>query len=72
MADKIFWALERAPRGMTKTEIADDVFGRGYTKINLDSALACLRDAELADFTIDSKKKAGRKAQRWFAKPCGN
>jgi hypothetical protein len=68
MADRIYWALERAPQGLTKQEIAGDVFGRDYTKITLDAALACLLDADLAYFTIDPKKIGGRKAQRWFAK----
>jgi hypothetical protein len=66
MADKIYWALERAPQGLTKQEIADSVFGRNYTKINLDAALACLLAAKLASFTVDRLKKGGRKAQRWF------
>ena len=69
MADKIYWALERAPQGLTRTEIADDVFGRNYTKIDLDAALACLLDAKLAFFTIDPLKKGGRRAaQRWHLK----
>lgn len=56
----------RAPQGLTKQEIADSVFGRNYTKINLDAALACLLAAKLASFTVDRLKKGGRKAQRWF------
>jgi len=68
MADKIYWALERAPQGMTKMEIGADVFGRNYTKIALDSALSSLRDSGLADFTIERKKKGGRPTEHWFKK----
>jgi hypothetical protein len=68
-ADRIFWALERSPQGMTKSQIQEDVFARNCSKVTLDAALTALVDAGLASFAIEPNKKGGRKpVERWFAK----
>jgi hypothetical protein len=68
MADRIYWALERTPQGMTRSQISQDVFGRNCSKTFVDAALSCLFDAGLAELRIDPQKKSGRPAERWFAK----
>jgi len=68
MADRIYWALERNPQGMTRSQISQDVFGRNCSKTLVDAALSCLFDAGLAELRIDPQKKSGRPAERWFAK----
>jgi hypothetical protein len=65
MADKIYWALQRAPKGMTRTEINADVFNKHASKNSLDMAFTTLLNAKLARFI--SEPGGDRPAERWFA-----
>jgi hypothetical protein len=65
MADKIYWALQRAPKGMTRTEINADVFNRHASKNSLDMAFTTLLNARLARFI--SEPVEDKPTERWFA-----
>jgi hypothetical protein len=69
MADKIYWALQRAPKGMTRTEINADVFNKHASKNSLDMAFDILFNAKLARFIPEAG--GDRPAERWFATPDG-
>ena len=68
-ADKIYWALQHEPKGLTRTKIIEDVFNKHISATNLDMALSTLVDAELACFNSERVKGAAKPTQRWFAKP---
>jgi hypothetical protein len=67
-ADKIYWALQHEPKGLTRTKITEDVFNKHISATNLDMALSTLVDAELACFNSERVKGAAKPTQRWFAK----
>lgn len=67
MADKIYWALQREPSGMTRTQINADVFNRHASKNSLDMAFSALVDADLAHF-VSERVKGDKPTERWFAK----
>ncbi len=66
MADKILWALQRRPNGMTRTEIQVDVFSRNATKIDLDRALSTLAQSGLA-YPSERLEDNGKKSELWKA-----
>jgi hypothetical protein len=68
MADRIFWALQHEPNGMTRQQIREECFNKHCTKTTLDLAFACLRDAHLAEMKFERTNQAKRPAERWFAK----
>jgi hypothetical protein len=41
-ADKIYWALQREPNGMTRFQLQTDVFNNHCPKITLDAAFTVL------------------------------
>jgi hypothetical protein len=67
MADKIYWALQREPRGMTRTQINADVFNRHASKNSLDMAFSALVEADLAKF-VSERVTGDKPTERWFAK----
>ena len=66
-ADKIYWALQREPKGIIRSEISLQVFGNHLSKTNMDIAFSALVDADLAYFTYE-RVTGDRPTQRWFAK----
>jgi hypothetical protein len=68
MADRIYWALQREPDGMTRQQIREECFNDRCTKTLLDVAFASLRDAGLAEMIFERSKNAKKPTERWFAK----
>jgi Bifunctional DNA primase/polymerase, N-terminal len=66
-ADKIYWALQHEPKGLTRTKIIEDVFNKHISATTLDMALSTLVDAEMAYFNSERVKGAAKPTQRWFA-----
>jgi hypothetical protein len=64
MADKILWALQRRPNGMTRTEIQMEVFHRNAVKTDLDRALSTLAQSGFAQPSERSEAN-GRKSELW-------
>jgi hypothetical protein len=68
LADKIFWAIGRRSNGMTRSEIKDEVCHRNYAATDLEEALSVLRDAGLAEVSLERSGQAKRPAERWRVK----
>jgi hypothetical protein len=68
MADRIYWALQREPKGMTRQQIREECFNEHCTKALLDLAFANLREAKLAEMKLERTQQAKRPAERWFAR----
>jgi hypothetical protein len=64
-ADKIYWALQREPNGITRTQISLHVFNNHISKTNMDIAFSTLVDASLAYFKSE-RVKGDKPTQRWF------
>jgi hypothetical protein len=64
-ADKIYWALQREPKGLTRTQISLQVFNNHISKTNMDIAFSTLVDAGLAHFKFE-RVKGDKPTQRWF------
>ncbi len=65
-ADKILWELERAPTGITKSEIFK-IFGRNRSATDINMSLAVLQDNGLA-LPRTKRSETGTKAlERWFS-----
>jgi hypothetical protein len=64
-ADKIHWALQREPNGITRTKIALKVFQNHISKTNMDIAFSVLLDANLAYFKSE-RVNGDKPIQRWF------
>jgi hypothetical protein len=62
---KILSALRQRPKGMTRTEINVEVFGRNLIKTKMNEALHYLRRINLA--YNSTEHTAGRPSERWFA-----
>jgi hypothetical protein len=69
MADRIFWALQHEPGGMTRQQIREECFNEHCTKTTLDLAFASLQDANLVEMTLERTKQARRPVERWRIKP---
>jgi hypothetical protein len=67
-ADKIYWALQREPNGITRQQLQIDVFSNHCSKVTLDAALSDLIKADLAFMKIERTAQARKPIQRWFAK----
>src|SRR5271166_2368758 len=68
-ADKIYWALQREPKGMTRTQIRLEVFDNHAPKTMLDLAFSDLVSASLAYSKNEHDIiKADKPIQRWFAR----
>ena len=65
-ADKIYWALLRETKGMTRTKISFDVFNNHASKTTMDIAFSALVDANLAHFKSE-RVKGDKPTQLWFA-----
>jgi hypothetical protein len=65
-ADKILWALERAPDGLSREQINNEVFHRNCTKIEIDQALSILKKNKQVDQTYNRGRK-GRPSEWWRA-----
>jgi hypothetical protein len=68
IADRIYWALRRAPKGLTRDRIIDDVFSRNCPKIILEQALNELIKANLATMVVERSAQARKPTQRWYVK----
>jgi hypothetical protein len=68
IADRIYWALRRAPEGLTRDRITDDVFSRNCPRIILEQAFNDLIKANLAQVVVERTAQARKPTQRWFAK----
>jgi hypothetical protein len=68
IADRIYWALRRARKGMTREQITADVFSRNCPKIILEQAFNDLIKANLATVVVERTAQARKPTQRWFAK----
>jgi hypothetical protein len=66
LANNILLALRRAPAGLTRTEIQNDVCYRRTPKTQLDGALAELAKNKLARLTLEDTKR-GPRIEHWFA-----
>jgi hypothetical protein len=66
-ADKIHWALQREPKGITRTKLALEVFNNHISKTNMDIAFGTLVDADLAYFKSE-RVNGDKPVQRWFDK----
>jgi hypothetical protein len=66
LANTIYWALLRAPQGMTRTQIYEDVCYRNTPSAKLDEAFEALAKNGIArmDFRMT---ESGRKVEMWFA-----
>ena len=65
-ADRILIALIAAgAKGLTRSEISCDLFGRNVTKFTLDEALRLLHHLELAKRLMENGGK-GRPTEKWF------
>jgi hypothetical protein len=64
-ADKIYWALQREPKGITRTQLSLQVFNNHISKTNMDIAFSTLVDAGLARFKFE-RVKGDKPIQRWF------
>jgi hypothetical protein len=62
-ADKILAALQRAPAGLTKTEISDYVFRHNVSRHDVDQALTLLKSNGLARVVREPTQGAPR--ERW-------
>ena len=67
-ADKLCWALQHEPQGMTKTEIREQVFGRNHTLTDIDKYLSFLVDADLAFMRLERTQTVKKPIERWFYK----
>jgi hypothetical protein len=65
-ADKILWALQRKPEGLTRQDINIDIFQRNATKVDIDQALSVLVANKLAVPTEQHIPK-GRPIELWKA-----
>ena len=65
-ADKIHWALQREPKGMSRTQISTEVFGNHISKTTMDIAFSILVDAGLAHFKSERGERGAKPTQRWF------
>ena len=70
-ADKIHWALQREPKGITRTKISLEVFQNHISKTNMDLAFSTLVEADLAYFKFE-RVKGDKPIQRWFEKKEAN
>jgi hypothetical protein len=68
LADEILRALRGAPQGLDRTDIRDH-FGRHKSAVQIDRALAVLREGGMADAVIE--QTGGRPSERWFAVTSG-
>ena len=68
MADRIYWALQREPQGMTRQQIGEECFKRHHTKSQLDIAFASLQEANLAEMKLERTKEVKRPTERWFVR----
>ena len=72
MADRIYWAVQHEPNGMTRQQIGEECFNKHCTKTTLDLAFASLLELNLVEMKLERTKQAKRPTERWFAKPgCG-
>jgi hypothetical protein len=71
IADRIYWALRRQPKGMTRVQIIEGVFSRNCPKIILEQAFNDLIKANLATLVVERTAQARKPTQRWFAKKPG-
>lgn len=65
-ADRIYWALVRHPKGMTRQQIQEDVFSKHCPKTTLDIALSHLMAAGLANLVLERHPKTNRPIERWI------
>jgi hypothetical protein len=65
-ADKVYWALQREPKGMTRTQISMEVFNNHASKTTLDIAFSTLVDANLATLKSERGARGDKPTQRWF------
>jgi hypothetical protein len=68
MADRIFWALQHEPKGITRQQIREECFNEHCTKTTLDLAFATLREAQVAEMKLERTKNAKKPTERWFAR----
>lgn len=68
MADRIFWALQHEPNGMTRQQIREECFSDHCSKTTLDLAFASLQEANLVNMKLERSKQAKKPTERWFAK----
>lgn len=66
-ADNLLSALRRAgPEGLSRTKICEVVFRRNVDQTDIEAALVCLLEHNLARFHEDCRGP-GRPVQRWYA-----
>lgn len=65
-ADKIYWALQREPKGMTRTEISMGVFNNHASKTTMDIAFSTLVDANLVTLKSERGVRGTKPTERWF------
>jgi len=68
MADRIYWALQHEPRGMTRQQIREECFNDRCPKTLLDLAFSILSELGLAELKLERTKQSKRPAERWFAR----
>jgi hypothetical protein len=66
-ADNLLWHLDRAPDGLTKSEVFGNL-GRSLSAADVNMILAVLKDNDLADCVITRPDKSKRTAEVWFSK----
>jgi hypothetical protein len=66
-ADRILWALEREPRGISRNAIGREVFGGNRPAAEIDMKLTLLRDNNKADFRHERSAQTNRITERWYA-----
>jgi hypothetical protein len=66
-ADMILRALRNVPDGLTRDEIARQLFQKNRAKWQLDASLNVLVTYDLARCESDRSGQRGRPAERWFA-----
>ena len=64
-SQQILWALLRAPGGMTKTNISDQVFHRNTPAVEINQCLLYLKESGLAYYEV--KKTSKSKVEVWRA-----
>ena len=67
LANKILAELKKAPEGMSRKEVSDDVCQRNITKAELNEAFAHLMRNKLARVEVRKAIQKGRNTQVWFA-----
>jgi len=70
-ADKLLWHLDRAPDGISRTDIFA-VLGRSKSAADVNMTLAILKENELADCAIIQPKTSKKPIEIWFSQRHAN